>query len=48
MRKLMVLFLLIFCTLLIAHPDFAMAHGTGHRMITDGTAVTVEFFLLGL
>jgi nickel transport protein len=44
MKKLMVLFVLIFCTFLLCHPDFTMAHGTGHRMINDGTAVTVEFF----
>jgi nickel transport protein len=36
--------ILIFCTFLFCYPDFTIAHGTGHRLITDSAALTVEFF----
>jgi nickel transport protein len=36
--------IMIFCTFLFCHTDFTLAHGTGHRLITDSAAVTVEFF----
>jgi nickel transport protein len=39
-----ILMILIFCTFLFCYSDFTLAHGTGHRMITDRAAVTVEFF----
>ncbi len=39
-----ILLIVIFCTILLCHSAFTIAHGTGHRMITDSAAVTVEFF----
>jgi nickel transport protein len=36
--------ILIFYTFLFCYPDFTSAHGTGHRLITDSAALTVEFF----
>jgi len=39
-----ILMILIFCTFLFSYSDFTMAHGTGHRLIADSAAVTVEFF----
>jgi nickel transport protein len=36
--------ILIFCTFLFCHPDFTIAHGTGHRLIAESSSFTVEFF----
>ncbi len=33
-----------FCIFLLYQPETTIAHGTGHRLITDPAAVTVEFF----
>jgi nickel transport protein len=37
-------FLLIFGMLPVFYPDFAIAHGTGHSLVRERAAVTVEFF----
>jgi nickel transport protein len=34
-----ILSMIMFCC-----PDFSAAHGTGHRLVTDRAAITVEFF----
>jgi nickel transport protein len=36
--------ILIFCTFLFCNTDITTAHGTRHRLITESSAVTVEFF----
>jgi nickel transport protein len=35
---------LIFGLILCCYPDYIIAHGTGHRLVTDSTTVTIEFF----
>jgi nickel transport protein len=35
---------LIFGLILCCCPDCILAHGTGHRLVTDSSTVTIEFF----
>jgi nickel transport protein len=35
---------LIFGLILCCCPDYILAHGTGHRLVTDSSTVTIEFF----
>jgi nickel transport protein len=35
---------IIFGSILCCCPDYLIAHGTGHRLVRDSAAVTIEFF----